>query len=1014
MGRRGRDFAHSASGGEPCAANSSLAHGPVTVTVQPSPQRIERGSVSDSAVETRQTRRSRLKKWLWIAGSVVVVYAVAGMLLVPWIIRSRVLSGAQTLLHRHATLTRVRFNPFTLKATLSGFDLRDQDGSRLFAFDTMVVNLSVASLPLRALALDEYRLIKPLVVVRIGTDGKLSVADLFAGGDTTHAADGGGPPARVQIARLALLSGEVDFIDNSRSPRYEEHFTDLGVQVDGLSTLPNRAGDHVLSAIFASGAQLAWSGHNTVEPLHLEGALKVSGVSLPRAAEILGGAVPLQLARGVGEAEVRYEVRHDSGQALTARLTSASFTATDLAVHPRDVPDDWARLTRLSVEGVSARYPERTAHIAAIRVEGPWLRAARRADSTIDWKQYLPQAPAKDTTPVKPPGPAWKVRLDSLIVADGAVQLTDSVVKPALEYSVDSIRATLAPVSTDSTLPIVLGAAAQTGRGSVFTATGSLTRSPYAGDIDLALKDLDLRVAQPYLREKIPAEIRSGKVSVAGKVRLRKAKPETAFDGRAALSRFELRDSVGDSLLAFRTVKVNGIHLTAAPDLLRIKQITVDSPFARIAISRDRTLNLTSLVPQSKDTGGTPYPYEIQEIAFTHGEIDFSDESLIIPFRARIDSTFGKVHDVASFGGTAGALQLEGKVEPYGLARANGTIMLSDPFAATDIRADFRNVDMTTLTPYSAQFAGYAIKQGKLDLDLDYHIKDRQLRAGHKIVATNLTLGEKVEGGESPGFLVKLAISLMKDREGRIKLDVPVEGTVDSPEFSYKGIVWQALKQMLGKVASAPFHFLGKLLGIGGDSPELVDFDPGRSDLIPPEKEKLDSLAAELGRKPDLILSVEGRYDSISDVAALREASLQRQIASRRDSLGKKEQSDTSTSMLAQIMSSLYESKFGKASRDSLELSFKTAWDQDTTHRGAKFDPSAYQAEVRARLLAAQPLEAGDLERLGRQRAISIVAALTANGGVDSTRVTATDPVPVKQKKAGSMRISSEMKMDAK
>jgi len=188
------------------------------------------------------------------------------------------------------------------------------------------------------------------------------------------------------------------------------------------------------------------------------------------------------------------------------------------------------------------------------------------------------------------------------------------------------------------------------------------------------------------------------------------------------------------------------------------------------------------------------------EVLFDDAQIDFSDESLILPFRTDIDSTRGAIRDVASFGGTPGSLELEGKVGQYGLARASGTLMINDPFAATVIKADFRNVDMVALTPYSAQFAGYSIKEGKLDLDLNYKIQSRQLQADHHIVATDLQLGDKVEGGESPGFLVKLAISLMKDREGKIKLDVPVEGTVDDPEFSYKGIVWKAIKQILGKM----------------------------------------------------------------------------------------------------------------------------------------------------------------------------------------------------------------------
>ena len=599
--------------------------------------------------------------------------------------------------------------------------------------------------------------------------------------------------------------------------------------------------------------------------------------------------------------------------------------------------------------------------------------------------------------------PAWRMQIDTVEVLDGAMQMSDRTVRPAASYELSKIQVRLSPVSNDPALPIAMVASAAMGKRSSASVSGLMTQEPFAANLDLTLRDMDLKLSQPYLKTGVPVKLASGSMSLGGKVKLRKTRPNTVFDGRATVTGLALQDSAGDSLLAWQSLKATGVHMTAAPNLLRIKQIAVERPFARIAISKDRLLNLTTLVPptdtMAADTATTPY--EIQEVAFTNGEIDFSDESLILPFRTRIDSTWGTIRDVASFGGTVGTLQMEGRIDDYGLARANGTIRANDPFAATDIRADFRNVEMVSLTPYSAQFAGYSITRGKLDVDLDYHIKDRQLKADHKIVATDLTLGASVEGGESPGFLVKLAISLLKDKEGRIKLDVPVEGSVDSPEWSYKGVMWQAVKQILSKIATAPFRLLGKLFGIGGDDVELVDFDPGRSDVIPPEREKLDSLAAEMGRKPELLLSVEGRYDSISDVAALREASLQREIATRRDSLGKKGQEDTSTTMLARILESLFESQFGKPARDSLESGLKEAWKRDTTRTSKKYDPAGYYTEMRTRLLAVQPVEAGALEELGRARSVAVIAAVTSGGLVDSSRVAVEEPVPVKKKKAG-------------
>ncbi|MCU0621309.1 MAG: hypothetical protein MUC69_07395, partial [Gemmatimonadales bacterium] len=257
-----------------------------------------------------------------------------------------------------------------------------------------------------------------------------------------------------------------------------------------------------------------------------------------------------------------------------------------------------------------------------------------------------------------------------------------------------------------------------------------------------------------------------------------------------------------------------------------------------------------------------------------------------------------------------------------------------------------------------------------------------------------------------------------KDREGNITMDVPVTGTVDDPQFSYKGIVWQAMKQMLGKIATAPFRFLGKLFGGGGDDAELVDFDPGRSDVIPPEREKMDSLAAELGRKPDLMLKIEGRYDSVSDGEALREARVQALLAQRRDSLFKgRKGGDTTSTVLGRTLESLYAEQFSIAALDSLRDSLRLATKASPT-AGPKprhgYESPAYFSMLRSRLVQVQPAGVDEMRQLARDRGAALVVALGAAGFGDSSRVELLEPAPVKRKKQGSPRIASELVLDAK
>ena len=100
---------------------------------------------------------------------------------------------------------------------------------------------------------------------------------------------------------------------------------------------------------------------------------------------------------------------------------------------------------------------------------------------------------------------------------------------------------------------------------------------------------------------------------------------------------------------------------------------------------------------------------------------------------------------------------------------------------------------MSNLSPYTVKFAGREIDQGKLDLDLGYSIELGRLDATNSVVLSDLVIGGQVESPEATNLPLDLAVALLKDSEGVIKLDLPVTGDVNNPEFKISGVVMQAI-----------------------------------------------------------------------------------------------------------------------------------------------------------------------------------------------------------------------------
>ena len=300
----------------------------------------------------------------------------------------------------------------------------------------------------------------------------------------------------------------------------------------------------------------------------------------------------------------------------------------------------------------------------------------------------------------------------------------------------------------------------------------------------------------------------------------------------------------------------------------------------------------------------------------------------MFPFATRIHNLRGSIGNLSSRPGAPGQLELDGEVDEFGMARAVGEVDLFNPTQNMDIRVNFRNVDMSRLTPYMATFAGRRIESGKLSLDLEYTIQQRQLKGENQVVIDRLTLGERVDSPGATSLPLDLAIAILQDSDGRIDLGLPVAGSLDDPQFSYGGLIWKAITNVLTKIVTAPFRALGALFGGSGEKVENVAFEPGAKALTPPEREKLLKVAAVLGKRPKLALAVGGIHAEV-DRVALQEVQLRRAVLTA-SGLTLSERGDPGPISLRQpkiqaALESLYAERIGKSDLAALKEGFRSA-----------------------------------------------------------------------------------------
>jgi hypothetical protein len=212
----------------------------------------------------------------------------------------------------------------------------------------------------------------------------------------------------------------------------------------------------------------------------------------------------------------------------------------------------------------------------------------------------------------------------------------------------------------------------------------------------------------------------------------------------------------------------------------------------------------------------------------------------------------------------------------------------------------FQNIELSTFNPYSGKFAGYNISKGKLTTELHYKVDGRKLDAQHHIIVDQLEFGEKTESKDAVSLPVKLAVALLKDRDGVIDLNLPVTGSLDDPKFRLAPIIWKVFVNILEKAVTAPFALLGSLFG-GGPELQFVDFQPGAAELDPAALAKAQSMVKALDARPQLKIEIPIAVVKDLDRTSLIETKFQAQIQETRSASSGRKKSGTAEPAFEQL-----------------------------------------------------------------------------------------------------------------
>ena len=996
----------------------------------------------------------RSRKRLIAAAVVAALYAVSGFFLAPWLLKEQAAEVFQERFGAELQFARVAVNPFALSVTLDGLHLSDPNTRQVVGVDQIYVNFQLSSLFRWALTFAELRITQPTIALSRDASGKLNTDFLFAGDqaeadESPDSADGAIPRLLIQDFRIEALA--VDWRDELPAEVVSTRFGPASIDIEALSTLPYKAGQQRVVIEAEQFGSLSWTGSLELNPLMSSGSAALEGARFPLVSAYLRHDLGFDIADGRARVALQYDIQTQPDGTVSLRLSDAALGVSDLqvAVFRPDTADHGSRvlvLPSLSVSVDELLWPEQRVRVALVNLVGGDLNLSRDDSGALNIDPAASSSNDPGATPVQSatsagaagtPDIPWNVVVDLLSVEDFALNWQDRGISPAATAGIDNIKLRVSDITNEPNqrMPMTLSLEARQGGSAAVDGTVQVLPA-LAYDLAVEFDKLALGNAQPYITPFADLVIDSGHLSIDAQLSGSSAQP-LYLDGSVTVAELDvIQASAGSTLGSWEAMRADQLVLDSAANSLSVSELVFERPYADILISEAGVLNLGQVektaTPENAASAmsgaqdGAPASTEARvndtsthqaeqaqaaELAVTVGRVvvdegaaDFADLSLPLPFAAHITDFNGEMTTLSSASTQPSSLAFEGAVDEYGLVRVTGDISALDPTQFTDVDVRFQNIQIPKFTAYSIPLAGHEISQGALDLDLGYSLDDGQLVGRNNIVLRNFELGDKVPHPDAADLPLGLAVALLKDVDGKIDIDLPVKGDVNDPEFGYGGVVGKALANLIVKIVASPFMLLGNLVGAdAGDLDSLV-FYPGRSDVTPPELEKLAKLTEALALRPELALQIPGTYARTLDTIALQRTQLDARVA---ELMSQVESADEMYALRKRraLESLIIESTADPTVLQEMQAGFTSQPEDDAD---PQLDELAYVSHLEAVLLDAQQVTDASLSALGTARATAIQTALLAIDPTLAPRLILTElaEAPADEGKQVVMRVS--------
>lgn len=266
----------------------------------------------------------------------------------------------------------------------------------------------------------------------------------------------------------------------------------------------------------------------------------------------------------------------------------------------------------------------------------------------------------------------------------------------------------------------------------------------------------------------------------------------------------------GQPMVQWQALELDSLALTEQNSRLQIEQIRLKGSNTALTLTEQQTIAELEQLEQAlmgdasssstaevaeQDIQSSPFSVAIAQLALEQGNrLRFKDLSVQPGFQSDLDIQQLTVGNIDTRDAKLSPFALKATLNKRAQLEGAGNVVLVGDKRDGDWRITLKNAELPVVSPYAGKYVGYYLQSGKLQLTSEGTLKANVLSGENRIVLNRLEV-KPAQSEATAAFNQKLsmplgtAISVLQDSSNNIKLEIPVEGSLDDPQFGYQSII---------------------------------------------------------------------------------------------------------------------------------------------------------------------------------------------------------------------------------